>query len=379
MRMEGGVGEVTRLFLRLGITGFGGPAAHVALMEDECVRVRGWVSREEFADLLAAANVLPGPSSTELAMMLGYRRAGRLGLVAAGIGFIMPAVILVWLFAWWYQRAGAKPRVSAMLAGMQPVVVAVVLQAVWRLGSSVVKGWPSALIVAGSFVALMMGVNELVVLAVASTVCVGMRAGASASERSVIGGVTGSFLSTSAATVTVGGATAGGLFASCLKIGFIVFGSGYVLLAYIRAEFVQRHGWLSEGQLLDAIAIGQVTPGPVFSTATFVGYLVAGHVGAAAATVGIFLPAFLFAAGSGAAVSRLRRSPRAQAALDGVNAASLALLAMALVLLARDVVATPYGAVVAPAAFALLMTTRVGAGWILSGGAALGILRAMVW
>ncbi len=377
--MAGSVGEVMRLFLRLGVTGFGGPAAHVALMEDECVRVRRWVTREEFADLLGAANVLPGPSSTELAMMLGLRRAGWIGLVVAGVGFIAPAVVIVWAFAWWYSQAGRRPDVAAVLVGMQPVVVAVVMQAVWRLGRSVVTGWMSGLIVVSSFVALLMGVHELIVLVLASTIAMGAREGAQVRERAALVGIAGLSAPAGVAALAVSGATVGGVFASFLKIGCVVFGSGYVLLAFMRAEFVQRHGWLTEAQLLDAIAIGQVTPGPVFSTATFVGYLLAGHAGAATATVGMFLPAFVFAAVSGVIVARVRRSARAAAALDGVNAASLALLAMAVTLLSRGVVSTSYGAAVAVIAFGVLMSTRLGAAWLLLVGAAVGLVRGSSW
>jgi len=286
-------------------------------------------------------------------------------------------VVIVWVVAWWYGKVGARPEVAAMLVGMQPVVVAVVLQAVWRLGRSVVNGWASGVIAVGSFVALVMGVHELIVLVGASVVATGVREGANVRERAALVGVAGLAAPVGAAAIAGSGATVGGVFASFLKIGCLVFGSGYVLLAFMRAEFVQRHAWLTEGQLLDAIAIGQVTPGPVFSTATFVGFVLAGHAGAAAATIGIFLPAFLMAAVSGVVVGRVRRSARAAAALDGVNAASLALMAMAVVLLSRGAVASPYGGLVTVTAIGLLMTTRIGAAWLLLGGAALGLLRVV--
>ena len=372
------VGEVARLFLRLGVTGFGGRSAHVALMEDECVRVRRWVTREEFADMLGAANVLPGPRSTELAMMLGLRPAGWIGLVMTWVGFIAPAVVIVWMFAWWYGQAGRRPDEAAVLVGMQPVVVALVMQAVWRLGRSVVTGWMSGLIVVTSFVALLVGVHELIVLVLASAIAMGVREGAHVRERAALVAAAGLSAPAGVAALAVSGATVGGVFASFLKIGCVVFGSGYVLLAFMRAEFVERHGWLTEAQPLDAIAIGQVTPGPVFSTATFVGSLLAGHAGAATASVGVFLPAFVFAAVSGVIVTRVRRSARAGAALDGVNAASLALMAVAVVLLSRGVVSTPYGAAVAVTAFGVLMATRIGAAWLLLVGAAVGLLRGMV-
>ena len=333
-----GTREVAAVFLRLGFTAFGGPAAHIAAMEDEVVRRRQWVTREEFADLLSAANVIPGPNSTELAIHLGYRRAGWLGLVVAGLCFIVPATVMVWIVAWWYVRVGRRPEVAAMFVGMQPVVLAVVVQAVWRLRVSVLRTTRAWVIAVVSVGALLVGVNELVVLAGAALCGIGTQRWRKLNARwsTIIAANTGIVVGATA-VAPVATATTWGVFASFVKIGSVLFGSGYVLVALLRAEFVQRHPWITEAQLLDAIAIGQITPGPVFTSATFVGYLLAGHAGAAVATVGIFLPAFFFVAMSGPLVRRIRQWPVAAAALDGINAASLAMMATVVLLLLRGV------------------------------------------
>jgi chromate transporter len=397
-RPRGRVGEVTRVFLRLGLTAFGGPAAHIAAMEDEFVQRRGWVSREEFVDLLSAANVIPGPNSTELAIHLGYARAGWAGLVAAGVAFIMPATAIVWMIAMGYGRYGQRPEVAALLAGMQPVVLAVVVQALWRLSRGVLRTPALLAIGVASAIAVVAGAHELLVLASAALAGLLLRGRLSWPRRSTafgpelivstaFGGTAASAaasiatsIATGAATLTLAAApTTLGLFGAFLKIGSVLFGSGYVLLAFLRAEFVTRHGWLTEAQLLDAIAIGQVTPGPVFTAATFVGYVLAGHGGAAAATLGIFLPAFLFVALSGPLVRRVRQSPRASAALDGVNAASLALLVGVALLMMQPVARSAMALGIFVVAAALLLHTKVGAGWMLLAGALAGAARILLF
>lgn len=385
---HGGVWEVARVFLRLGVTAFGGPAAHIAAMEDALVRRRAWVSREEFVDLLSAANVIPGPNSTELAIHLGFRRAGWRGLIVAGLAFVVPASILVWVIAVAYVRYGRRPEVAALLAGMQPVVLAVVVQAVWRLARTVLRTGPLVAIAVGATAAVLAGVNELVVLAMSAIV--GLLLPRAGEVRRAIGAVpivsatlspltfSGSATFGAAALAVGATPTAVAVFTAFLKIGSVLFGSGYVLLAFLRAEFVTRHAWLTETQLLDAIAVGQITPGPVFSSATFVGFLLAGHAGAVAASVGIFLPAFVFVAISGPLVRQIRAWPRASAALDGVNAASLALMIGVALLMGRSVGASAFGVVTLVVASGLLLRTRIGAGTMLAGGAALGLLRLWV-
>ncbi len=381
--------EVGWLFLRMGATAFGGPAAHVALMEDECVRARRWVTPGEFADVLGAANLLPGPSSTELAMMLGLRRAGWAGLLAAGTAFIGPAVLLVWLLAWAYVRYGTRPEVALVLAGLQPVVLAVVVQAVWRLARSVLRTGTMRLWSVASLAAALAGMHELVVLLTMSVIAVVWREGAGSSSRAIgiasLGAAwngvrsrphSAAAAASIASTMGASLVSTSGIFGTFFKLGCVIFGSGYVIVAFMRAEFVQRNAWISETQLLDAIAIGQITPGPVFSTATFIGYLLAGHAGAWAATAGMFLPSFALSAVSGPLVARLRQSVRAAAALDGLNAASLALMAAVAIFMARGIVPTVSGALLSLAALALLLSGRVGTGWLLVGGMLVSMLRA---
>jgi chromate transporter len=364
--------EVALVFGRLGATSFGGPAAHVALMEDELVRRRGWVTRERFLDLLGAANLIPGPNSTELAIHLGYVRAGYPGLAAAGAAFILPAALSTSALAWAYVRFGALPDAALVLAGVKPVVLVVVLEALWRFARSLLRTRRAAVLAALATAAAVFGVNELVLLLAAGLAGAALGSGGSGAREGAaplllplaVGG---------AAAATP--ATAGGLFLVFLKIGSVLYGSGYVLLAFLRSDLVLRLGWLSDAQLLDAVAIGQVTPGPVFSTATFVGYIVAGGWGAVAATVGIFLPAFVLVAASGPLVPRLRASARAGAFLDGVNAASLALMAVVTFRLGADALRSPASLALAAAAL-ILLRLRVSSAWLVLGGAAAGGLLA---
>jgi chromate transporter len=363
------------LFLRLGTTAFGGPAAHVAMMEDEVVRRRRWMSREELLDLLGAANLIPGPNSTELAIHVGARRAGLPGLLVAGVSFILPAALLVTAIGWGYVRFGKLPAAEGLLAGVKPVVVAVVAQALVGFGRTAVRTVPLAVVAAVAGIAAALGTHELAILAAAG--------GALAAARAVRGGSAGgtSFpvppagaLPLAAGAAAAAPFTISGLFLAFLKIGSVLYGSGYVLLAFLRSELVERLGWLGEAQLLDAVAVGQVTPGPVFTTATFVGYLLGGPAGAAAATAGIFLPAFVFVALSGPLVPRIRASPIAGAFLDGVNVASLALMAVVTVELARAAITSLATAALALASAVLLVRYRVGSSWLVAGGGAIGLV-----
>jgi len=382
------LGELARLFLKLGTIGFGGPAAHIALMEDEVVRRRGWLTREAFLDYLGATNLIPGPNSTELAIEIGRDRAGWPGLIVAGVAFIVPAALLVTITAWAYVRFGRLPAAVALFAGVKPVIIAIVAQALWRLARTAVKTpWLGALTVA-AIVAEATGVHELIVLLGAAILSA---AGAALVARDVddrvnagmpIGGplLASKPMLTGALGAAVGALAAvplWSLFAIFLKIGSVLFGSGYVLLAFLRADFVERLGWLTERQLLDAVAVGQVTPGPVFTTATFIGYVLAGAPGAVLATVGIFLPAFVFVAVSGPLIPRLRRSRVAGAALDGVNAASLGLMAVVTWQLGRASIVSVSSCVVALIAGVLLATRRVNAAWLVIGGALAGIALGM--
>jgi chromate transporter len=380
------LGELARLFLKLGIIGFGGPAAHIALMEDEVVGRRGWLTREQFLDYVGATNLIPGPNSTELAIEIGRSRAGLPGLVVAGACFIAPAALIVGAIAWVYIRFGQLAMSVAVLAGVKPVVIAVVLQALYRLTRAAVKNvWLAALAVA-AITAAALGVHELIVLLGAGLVCCGAvlaRTTPPASAGALLvpalherrsGGrwlAALGIASTGAAAISIWQ-----IFAIFLKIGSVLFGSGYVLLAFLRADFVQRLGWLTERQLLDAVAVGQVTPGPVFTTATFVGYVLAGFPGAVVATLGIFLPAFIFVAISGPFIPRLRQSRALGAALDGVNAASLALMALVTWQLGRAAIVDVPTALLALGAFGLLVWRRVNVAWLILGGGLVGVALA---
>lgn len=368
---SGPLAELARLFLKLGTTAFGGPAAHIAIMEEEVVRRRRWLTREEFLDYLGATNLIPGPNSTELAIHIGHARAGWPGLVVAGACFILPATLIVGAIAWGYVRYGTLPAVGGFLYGVKPVVIAVVVQALWNLGRTALK--TRALVVLGTMAvaAAAIGVHELLILFGAGLIM--------ALARRMAGAAT-AFLPL--LPVSIFAAAPFGLwplFWVFFKTGAVLFGSGYVLLAFLRADLVERLGWLTEQQLLDAVAVGQVTPGPVFTTATFIGYVLGGAAGAAVATVGIFLPAFIFVAISGPIVPRLRRSPTAAAVLDGVNVASLALMGLVTWQLGRAALIDPVTVALGALSAVLLLVFRANPAWLVLGGGVLGaILRGGV-
>lgn len=371
--------EIALLFLKLGTIAFGGPAAHIAMMEDEVVRRRRWLTREEFLDLLGATNLIPGPNSTELAIHLGHRRGGWAGLLVAGTCFILPAMLIVSAAAWAYVRFGALPSAGALLYGVKPVIIAVVLQALWGLGRSAVKTRMLAAVGLAALAASALGVDELLVLFAAGALMALWRLGERARGRdeTLQGPMLAGAPLLQGVAVGAAGATPfslWGLFLFFVKVGSVLFGSGYVLLAFLRADLVERWEWLTEAQLLDAVAVGQVTPGPVFTTATFIGYLLAGPVGAVVATVGIFLPAFLFVAASGPLVPRLRRSWVAGAVLDGVNVASLALMAVVTWELGRSALVDAWTVALALLSAALLLRWRVNSAWLVLGGGLAGLL-----
>ena len=369
--------EVALFFLRLSLTAFGGPAAHIAMMEQEVVRRRAWLTREEFLDLLGAANLIPGPSSTELAIFIGYRRAGWVGLLLGGACFILPAALIVGGCAWAYVRFGALPQVASLLYGVKPVVIAIVLQALLGLGRSAVKSWALGAIAFGAVVASFAGVDALVVLAAGGTLAMIAKA---VPERGGLRGVAVPALSTlgraaTPAAAAVASASLLGLFMVFLKVGAVLFGSGYVLLAFLRADLVDHRHWLTESQLLDAVAVGQVTPGPVFTTATFIGYVLHGTTGALVATLGIFLPSFILVAVSGPLVRRLRSSRTAGAFLDGVNVASLALMATVTWHLGRSALTDLLTVAIAGSSALLLLKFRFNSAWLVLAGALAGVGR----
>ncbi len=379
---EGRLRELAWLFLKLGTIAFGGPAAHIAMMEDEVVRRKRWLSHEEFLDLFAATNLIPGPNSTEMAMHIGHKRAGFAGLLVGGICFILPAACIVLALAWMYVRFGKLPEAAGVLYGVKPVVIAVVLQALWGLGRTAVKTKFLAVTGIAVVVASFQGANELLLLLVAGVaLCITRfgvtRLGSGKSAPALFVGVVSAFNGASAASsVTAFGLWP--LFLFFLKVGSVLFGSGYVLLAFLRADLVERWHWLTEAQLLDAIAIGQVTPGPVFTTATFIGYLLAGTKGGLIATLGIFLPAFVFVAISGPLVPRMRRSPLVGAFLDGVVVASLGLMAVVTLQLLRAALVDWITLLLAAVSAFWLFRYKTNSAWLVLGGALVGLALSLL-
>ena len=372
--------ELAIVFLKLGTIAFGGPAAHIAMMEDEVVRRRRWMTNDEFLDLLGATNLIPGPNSTEMAIHIGHRRAGWKGLLVAGGSFILPAVLIVIGFAWAYVRYGSIPEVKGVLYGVKPVIIAIVMQALWSLGHASIKTKFLAVIGITGIILTFLGLHELLVLlgaglAVAATQ---LTTRSIKGQNSFLSLISGSPLILFLQSVGTSAATASFslslLFLFFLKVGAVLYGSGYVLLAFIRADLVNRWHWLTESQLLDAIAVGQVTPGPVFTTATFIGYVLGGTKGAAVATVGIFLPAFVFVAVSGPLVPRIRRSPTAGAFLDGVNAAAMSLMVVVTYQLGRAAIIDLPTIALAVISGALLFGFRLNSAWLVLGGGIAGWL-----
>jgi chromate transporter len=370
--------ELAVLFLRLGVTAFGGPAAHVGMMEDEVVTRRGWLSRQHFLDLVGATSLIPGPNSTEMTMHIGYERAGWRGLAVAGSLFILPATVLTGILAWLYVQYGTLPAVEPLLVGIKPAVIGIIATAVYRLGLKAVKNWQLALIGAGVLTAAFLGVDEVVAL--------------------LVGGVLGALLlralAGSAALLLLplpasglrlllqqDGETAVSLWnlgAFFLKIGAILYGSGYVLVAYLEGGLVDQLGWLTQAELLDAIAIGQFTPGPVLTTATFVGYVIAGVPGAVVATLGIFLPSFLFVLLLNPLIPRMRQSVWLSAFLDAVNVAAVGLMVAVLFNLGRQTFISWQSVVIALLALVASVRFKVNSAWIVLGGAVLGYLLSLV-
>jgi chromate transporter len=363
--------EVAALFLKLGFTAFGGPAAHIAIMHDEVVVRRKWLTDEQFLDLLGATNLIPGPNSTEMAIHLGYVRAGWPGLIVGGLCFILPAMLIVLGLAWLYVEFGTTPQAEWLLYGIKPVVIAIIAQALWTLGSKALKN--STLILMGVivFALYFLGVNEIALL--------------------FVGGIVFMFISNvqrlrnlnAAILIPFGGLVLAQvsvpfnlpvLFLTFLKIGSVLYGSGYVLLAFLRADFVLRLGWLTDQQLIDAIAIGQVTPGPLFTAATFIGYVLGGTSGALLATLGIFLPSFIFVAISNPLIPKIRNSTWMSSMLGGVNASSLGLMAAVTFQLAASSLTDFYTATIALVSLVLLLRYKINSTWLIAGGALAGFV-----
>jgi len=368
--------ELAVLFLRLGGTAFGGPAAHIAMMHDEAVRRRRWLTEERFLDLLGATNLIPGPNSTELAIHIGWERRRWAGLLTAGLSFILPAMLMTGGCAWVYVNFGAVPSALWLLYGVKPVILGVVAQAIWGLAPRAARTIELRALAATAGALALSGANEIAVLFGSGIVAV-IAARTKRDREGSAGGRVGQLAPVIPMVAVATGATSvtlPGLFWVFFKTGSVLFGSGYVLLAFLRADFVQRLGWLTEAQLIDSIAIGQVTPGPVFTTATFIGYLLAGPRGALVATAGIFLPAFIFVALSAPLIPRLRASAAASAFLDGVNAASLAFMAVVTIQLGRAALVDVPTVALALVASVLLIRYKPNASWLVLAGAGAGWL-----
>jgi chromate transporter len=382
--------EVFWFFLRLGFTAFGGPAAHIAMMHEEVVRRRQWVSEARFVDLVGVTNLIPGPSSTELAIYLGYLRAGWPGLVVAGVCFIGPAMLIVLALAWAYVTYGALPQIGWLFYGIQPVVVAIIAQAIYKLGRTVFKGPVAVSLSLVVLIGYFLGINVLLLLfggaalygllrllisrlrggpSVSSIAFPLLLADLSASLEPLRSGVI-------AATAPV---SLGLVFLTFLKLGSVVYGSGYTLLAFLRTDLVQQLHWLTDKQLLDAVSVGQFTPGPVFTTATFIGYLIGGWKAALLATLAMFLPSFVLIALIHPIASRLRQARWTSTLLDGVNAAALALMTGVLVQLGQHALRDVFTWVIAVLAFAILLRFQWNSVWLILAGALIGLLRFGLW
>jgi chromate transporter len=402
--------EVAGLFLKLGATAFGGPAAHIAMMRREVVERRGWMTDGDFLDLLGATNLIPGPNSTEMAIHIGYLRAGWKGLIAAGFCFIVPAALIVTGLAWLYVRSGSVPQAGWLLYGIKPVIIALILQALWNLGRKALKSAAEKIAFVAVLTLYFLGLNETALLfgCGIAVLIAGWRprredrdgsgtsgadagaepdgnatSGAAKGASPILGlaaaGANGTSIATAGIAATAASAgTASGiplllLFLKFLKIGSVMYGSGYVLLPFLRGAFAGPGGWLSESQIMDAVSVGQFTPGPFFTTATFIGYLLGGMPGGLLATLGIFLPAFIFVAISNPWIPRLRRSKPLGRLLDGINVAALALMAGAAWQMGKASVTDWATASLAILSLYLLVRRNAPPTWLVIGGGVIGV------
>ncbi len=383
--------ELALVFLKLGVLGFGGPAAHIAMMEEEVVARRGWLTRERFLDLLGATNLIPGPNSTEMAIHLGYVRAGWSGLAVAGICFILPAVGLTAGLAWIYVHFGQLPQVAPWLLGIKPAVLAIIAVSVWRLGNKACKTWSLGAIGAAVLAASLMQLNEVAALllgGVAGMLWLRIPQAVRSRRGKILPVVAGTWLAAKTQALLAAAAGAGGAGVASaslwklglffLKVGAVLYGSGYVLVAFLQGGLVDEYGWLTQRELLDAIAIGQFTPGPVLSTATFIGYMIAGAGGAAVATTAIFAPSFLFVALVNPWIPRLRKSPWTAAFLDAVNVSAVALMAAVTVELGQATLTAWPAWLIAVAATLIGLRWKINLAWVVVGGGALGWLLSLL-
>lgn len=375
--------EIAQVFFKLGVIGFGGPAAHIAMMEEEVVTRREWITRSRFLDLIGATNLIPGPNSTEMAIHLGYIQGGFLGLIIAGVCFLIPAVTITGIFAWIYIAYGDLPEIAPLFYGIKPAVLAVILGALWKLGKKAVKGYQFFLIGFGVAILLLLGINEVIALIIGGFL--GMLLLRKVLPKETAEGLIatlsfGTILKAVAATTAKTIPTLWKLGLFFLKVGAILFGSGYVLIAFIEGELVNQNSWLTQQQLLDAIAIGQLTPGPVLSTSTFIGYVIAGFPGAIVATIGIFFPSFIFVMILNPLIPKLRDSQWTSAFLDAVNVSAVGLMTVVTLQLALNLFWEPLDSI---AIFIFIISAialfrfKLGAPWLVLGGAILGLISTV--
>jgi chromate transporter len=383
------------LFLKLGAIGFGGPAAHIALMEDEVVRKRRWLTRQQFLDMLGMTNLIPGPNSTEMAINVGFARAGWAGLAVAGASFILPAALISAAVAWAYVRFGTLPLAESLLAGVKPAVIAVIAVAVWRLGKLAIHDAWLGVLGTIALAAFLLKLSPLLILAGGGLIGIAAKQARDLRRRgsgltnlfpglillknplSPPGFLPGAVIAASIISLTkrVPLARLGWFF---LKVGAVLYGGGYVLFAFVDQGLVRDHHWLTQQQVLDAIAVGQFTPGPVLSTATFIGYLLGGVWGAVIATVAIFLPSFFYVGALGPILPRLRRSPWMAAFLDSVNVCAVALMAGVTITLARDALRGWPMWAIALTSLAVLWKWKINPAWVVLGGGLAGLVVAAV-
>ncbi|TAH74852.1 MAG: chromate efflux transporter [Anaerolineaceae bacterium] len=371
--------EIMLVFLKLGITAFGGPAAHVAMMEEEIISKRKWISKEKFMDFYGATNLLPGPNSTELAIHLGYERGGILGLILGGVSFILPAMLSVIVLAVIYGRYGELPEISGISYGIKPVVIAIILQALIRLTKSGLKNTPIIVVTIIVVILSFLGFHEILLLASAGVIIMLIENKKKLKLKQL------PMFAAYFPIFTAGMNTSGGkhislasVFLNFLKIGSVLYGSGYVLLAFIEADFVERLGLITSDQLIDAVSVGQITPGPVFTTATFVGYLIKGIPGAILATIGIFLPAFILVGALNRIIPKLRQSTWFGGFLDGLNAASLALMAVVNWKLGVSSIIDIPTAILAGISLLLVFRFKINSAWLILGGGLIGYLSTVI-
>jgi chromate transporter len=348
--------EIFKVFAKLGIFAFGGPAAHVAMMEDEIVTKRKWMSKERFIDMYGFTSLIPGPNSTEMAILMGYHRGGMIGLIIAGVSFILPAVLIVLAFAYIYVNYGSVPLVAGLFDGVKPVILAIVIQALYRLSKAVLSSLEKGMIFVAVLALSFFGISEIPLILIGASIYLLIK-------KMPKGKV---FVVEPMSWIIV--------FLVFLKIGSVLYGSGYILLSFLETEFVLKYGAITSQTLLDAVAVGQFTPGPVFTTATFIGYVIAGLPGAIAATVGIFLPSFLLVGLVFPWFEKLRKNPILSIVLDGVNIASIALMAAVTIKLGLSTIIDWQSAIIFIVSAIVLIKTKVNSTWLILVGALIGII-----